>query len=50
MKEKPVGMSKNKKVASRGGKAAGNARKAIEEELERSIISDKNYLPILEDK
>ena len=43
--EKPKGMGKNKKVAKRGGKVAGNARKETEKELKRSIISDKSFLP-----
>lgn len=46
-KEKPKGMAKNKVVAKRGGVAAGNARKAIEKELENSVVSEKNYLPVL---
>lgn len=42
--EKPKGMVQSKKVAQRGGKVAGNARKETEKELGRSIISDENYL------
>ncbi len=45
-KEKPETFSGNKKVAKRGGKVAGNARKETEKELGRSIISDKNFLDI----
>lgn len=37
-------MTENKKVAKRGGKVAGNARKETEKELGRSIISEENYL------
>lgn len=48
--DKPKGMPANKKVAQRGGKVAGNARKETEKELGRSIISGKNYLSLLEDK
>ena len=53
-KEKPETFTKNKKVARRGGKVAGNARKETEKELGRSVISKKNYLvksekPELED-
>jgi len=44
--EKPNNFSKNKKVARRGGAIAGNARKATEKELKRSIISKENYLQI----
>ena len=53
-KEKPDTFKKNKKVASRGGKIAGNARKETEKELGGSVISKQNYLdqedkPELED-
>ncbi len=41
-KEKPKGMSANKKVAKRGGGVAGKARKETEKELGRSVVSDKN--------
>ena len=34
----------NKKVAGRGGKVAGNARKETEKELGRSVISKQNLL------
>ena len=43
-KEEPDTFKKNKKVANRGGKVAGNARKETEKELGRSVVSDKNYL------
>ncbi|MCK5243353.1 Bro-N domain-containing protein [bacterium] len=43
-KEKPTTFEKNKKVAKRGGKVAGNARKATEKELGRSVVSKQNYL------
>ena len=49
-KEKPETFNKNKKVAKRGGKIAGNARKETEKELERSVISKKNYLANDENK
>ncbi len=42
--EKPEGMPANQKVASRGGRVAGNARLETEKELGRSIISSQNYL------
>jgi hypothetical protein len=42
--EKPKGMKENKKIAQRGGKVAGNARKETEKELGRSVISKENYL------
>lgn len=48
--EKPETFDKNKQVAHRGGKVAGNARKETEKELGRSIISDKNYLKEPENK
>lgn len=43
--EKPAGMEANKKVAKRGGKVAGTARKETEKELGHSIVSGENYLP-----
>ena len=43
-KEKPDSFGKNKNVAKRGGKVAGNARKETEKELGRTIISEKNFL------
>ena len=49
-KEKPKGMSANKKVAKRGGGVAGKARKETEKELGRSVISKDNYLPELKEK
>ncbi len=42
--EKPAGLSENKKVAQRGGKVAGNARKETEKELGRSVITKKNLI------
>lgn len=47
--EKPQGMPANKKVARRGGKVAGNARKQTERELKKSIISRNNHLQLLND-
>jgi len=43
-KEEPETFGKNKEVAKRGGKVAGNARKETEKELDRSVISPKNFL------
>lgn len=43
-------MTANKKVAQRGGKVAGNARKDTEKELGRSVISKANYLEITKTK
>lgn len=42
--EKPDTFVKNKKVAERGGRVAGNARKQTEKEIGRSVVSQKNYL------
>ena len=42
--EKPKTFDKNKDVAKRGGKVAGNARKETEKELGRSVISKQNFL------
>lgn len=46
--EKPTQMPAHKKVAKRGGKVAGNARKDTEKELGKSIISGKNYITLSE--
>ncbi len=43
-KEKPDTFPKNKQVAKRGGRVAGNARRETEKELGQSIISPQNYL------
>jgi len=40
--EQPVGFDQSLKVARRGGSAAGRARKEIEKEVGRSIISQAN--------
>jgi len=42
--EQPDSFSKNRQVAQRGGKVAGNARKETEKELGRSVVSEQNYL------
>ena len=44
-KEKPITFDKNKKVAKRGGRVAGTARKEAEKELGKSIVNGQNYLP-----
>ena len=42
--EKPAGLHESKKVAQRGGKVAGNARKETEKELGKSVITKKNFI------
>ncbi len=42
--ENSAGLPKLKQDAGRGGKIAGNARKELEKELRRPIISKNNYL------
>jgi hypothetical protein len=42
--EKSIGVPKLKSDANRGGKIAGNARKELEKELGKSLVSKKNYL------
>lgn len=42
--EKPTGFNENKKVANRGGSAAGKARIETEKEIGKSIITNQNYL------
>ncbi|HLB57465.1 MAG TPA: Bro-N domain-containing protein [Gammaproteobacteria bacterium] len=48
--EKPKGIPANKKVAQRGGKVAGNARKDTEKELGKSAISRDNHLFLLDER
>lgn len=43
-KDDSDGFTECRGAARRGGKVAGDARKVAEKELDRSIISDKNYL------
>ena len=40
---KPNNIDKNKNIAERGGKIAGDARKNIEAQTRKSVISSKNY-------
>ena len=44
--ENSDGVPKLKQDARRGGRVAGNARKELEKELGRSIVSKENYLPV----
>jgi DNA-damage-inducible protein D len=44
LREKPDTFPKNKQVAKRGGRVAGNARRETENELGQSIISKQNFL------
>jgi hypothetical protein len=48
--EDSKGLPKLKKDANRGGKIAGNARKELEKELGRSVVSKNNFLKNPEDK
>lgn len=48
--EKPYGLFANKKVAHRGGKVAGKARKETEKELGKSVISRDNHSLLLQEK
>lgn len=43
--EDPQGYVKNKDVARRGGKIAGDARDKLEQETGKKVISNANYLP-----
>ncbi len=43
-KEDVQGFTEAKKVAQRGGRVAGNARKETEKELGHSVVSKENYL------
>lgn len=44
-KEKPDTFNKNRKVAQRGGGVAGTARKELEKQTGRSVISGNKFLP-----
>ena len=48
--EHPQGFGENKSVSKRGGKIAGDARKKLEKETGRKVISKENYLPKSTDK
>lgn len=39
------GFEENKSAANSGGKIAGDARRSLEKQLNRSVISKENYLP-----
>ncbi len=39
------GFEENKSAANSGGKIAGDARKNLEKQLKRSVVSKENYLP-----
>jgi DNA-damage-inducible protein D len=40
-----LGLAENRQAAQRGGSVAGNARKQLELETDRKVVSEKNYLP-----
>ena len=42
--EKSLGVPKLRQDANRGGRVAGNARKELENELGRTVVSKENYL------
>ena len=44
-KEDPETFEESRKIAKRGGKVAGVARKETEKELGRSVSTPQNYLP-----
>ncbi|MEI6054459.1 MAG: Bro-N domain-containing protein [Lentisphaerota bacterium] len=48
--ENSVGVPKLKNDASRGGRIAGIARKELEKELGKSVVSEKNYIAHTEKK
>lgn len=43
--EHPQGFDENKRVSKRGGKIAGDARKKLEKETGRKVVTRSNYLP-----
>lgn len=44
--EKPDTFTKNRRVARRGGKIAGDARNNLEKETGRKVVSEENFLPL----
>jgi hypothetical protein len=44
--ESPEGFDENKRVAERGGKIAGSARRAIEEETGKTVITSKSAMQL----
>ena len=42
----PRGFDSNKRVARQGGNIAGTARRALEKETGRKVVSEENYLPV----
>lgn len=42
----PQGLEENRKVAKRGGSIAGNARKEIEKETGKPVITSKNAVDL----
>ncbi|MDP3794357.1 MAG: BRO family protein [bacterium] len=45
-KEKSEGYGQNEVVARKGGQISGNARKALEKQTGKKIVSSENFLPI----
>lgn len=48
--EHPLGFVENKKVAKRGGGVSGLARKKMETETGKKVVSGENYLPLTKNK
>ena len=46
VEENPKGLEENRKVAKRGGSIAGNARKEIEKETGKPVITSKNAMDL----
>lgn len=44
-KEEPETFAQSRKIAKRGGKVAGTARRETEKELGRSVVNSSNFLP-----
>ena len=40
--ERPEGLEENRKVARRGGRIAGNARRELEQETGRPVVTSEN--------
>jgi len=44
--ENPIGLTENKKTAKRGGGVSGLARRKMEQETGKKIVSKNNYLSL----
>ena len=48
--EQAKGYNENEKSAHRGGQISGNARKSLEQQTGKKVVSPQNFLPPKEEK